>query len=113
MRSLVAAFLIPVLVALPLTQVLAQATQQEPQVTQTRESMVLLGAPVVDSNTVLLLVPASVGFSTVTDPLPVLEPSSTAIPKGGKIALIVVGALVVIGLGVIIWCHGPGPCNKG
>jgi hypothetical protein len=48
MRAAVAAFLIPMLVALPVTQVLAQATQQEPQVTS--EPMGLLSTPVVDSN---------------------------------------------------------------
>jgi hypothetical protein len=97
MRGLVAAFLIPLLVALPVTQVLGQATQQEPQVTQTDKPTVLLSAPVVDSNTVLLLAPGSVEFSPATDSLPLLESTATAIPKGAKTTLIVLGVILAVG----------------
>ena len=112
MRSLVAAFLIPLFVALPVTQVLAQATQEEPQVTQTSEATVLLSTPVVDSNTVLLLAPGSVEFSPATDSLPLLDPTAAAISTGGKIALVVVGILVVLALiAFIVVCSGSGSDN--
>jgi hypothetical protein len=100
MRSLVAAFLIPQLVALPVTQVLGQATQQEPQVTQTDEPRVLLSAPVVDSNTVLLLASGSVEVLAVTDSLSVVERTPTAISNGGTV-LTVVAMLVIIGFLVL------------
>ena len=93
------------LAATPVTQVLAQTTQQESQVTQTSESMVHLSTPVVDSNTVLLLAPGSVEFSPAADSLPLLDPpTATAISTGGKIALVVVGILVVLGLALVIVC---------
>jgi hypothetical protein len=91
--------LIPQLLALPVTQVLAQA-QQEPQVTRTDESTVLLSAPVVDSNTVLLLAPASVEVLAVTDSLSVVERTPTAISNGGTV-LTVVAMLVIIGFLVL------------
>jgi hypothetical protein len=89
MRSLVAAFLIPLLVALPVTQVLPQA-QQDPQVTS--ESMGLLSTPVVDSNTVLLLAPGSVESSPATDSLPPL--SAAPLPTGARVGIIIVIVLV-------------------
>jgi hypothetical protein len=97
MRSLVAAFWIPLLVALPVTQVAAQA-QQERQVTS--ESMGLLSTPEVDSNTVLLLAPGSMEFSPATDSLPALSaaPRSTGAEVAIVIAVMVAVALIVIAL---------------
>jgi hypothetical protein len=101
MRSLVAAVLIPLLVALPVTQVLAQATQQEPQVTS--ESMGLLSTPVVDSSTVLLLAPGSMEFSPATDSLQVLEPpTSTGLSKTQKIALVAL-AIIAFAVAAIVY----------
>jgi hypothetical protein len=94
MRSLVAAFLIPLFVALPVTQVLAQA-QQEPQVTS--ESMGLLSTPVVDSNTVLLLAPGSMEFSPATDSLPALSAAQRS--TGEEVAIVVA---VILGVVLIV-----------
>jgi hypothetical protein len=93
MRSLFAAFLIPQLVALPVTQGFGQATQQEARVTQTGEPTVLLSAPVVDSNTVLLLAPGTVEVLPAADSLQVREPP-TPKSKTQKIVTVVVAAIV-------------------
>jgi hypothetical protein len=111
MRAIVAAFLAPFLIALPVTQVLAQATQQEPYVTQTSEPGVLLSGPVVDSNNVLLLAPASVEFLPATDSLPGLRsaPMSTAAEVGIVVAVVLVGIALV----ALVIHFGLYPCARG
>lgn len=114
MRSLVAAFLIPLLATLPVTQVLAQATQGDPQVPQTSDVMVLLRVPAVDSNTVVLLAPGNVTFLPATDSLQVLEPPTrTGISEGEKIALVAL-AIIAVAAAVIAVVRASGQeCCRG
>jgi hypothetical protein len=121
MRSLVAAFLIPQLVALPVTQVLAQA-QQEPQVTQTEDSRVtipaptsaartsqqprFLAVPTVEPNSpaALLLAAEPIDRTFPSDSLAVFRTARTS--RTAETALLVGVILVVAFLVLLAACDG-------
>ncbi len=115
MRSVVAAFLAPFLIATPLTQVLAQTGQQGPRVVQTENFRVTIPVPTrtfQTSERPLLLSwvpsvernsPAALLWAAGTiDSTAASEYAAPAgLSKGAKIGIII-GAVILIGIGLLL-----------
>ncbi len=122
MPGVVAALLIPLLFALPINHVLAQATQTQAQAEHPQYSVVaipgpadaaaqctqpcLLAVPTVEPNTpaALLLAAGRTDRAAPSDSLPLL--SSAALSGGAKAAVIVGVVLVAVFLVVLAVCGG-------
>ncbi len=115
MRRSISVILAAVLVTTPLKVVLAQADQQELQVTatdvpsvvppRTDQTPVRIGVPVVEPNSgaALLFAAAIRDMTTVNDSLPYVAPFRR-VSTAGKVVLIVVGLAVVSVLIGFILC---------
>ncbi len=118
MRSVVAAFLAPFLIATPLTQVLAQTGQQGPRVVQTdnfratipvptrtfqtsEQALLLSWVPSVERDSpAALLWAAAASDSTAASEYAAPARLST----GAKVVLVIVGVIVALGIVVLIAC---------
>ncbi len=117
MRSVVAAFLAPFLIATPLTQVLAQTGQQGPRIVQTdnfrvtipvptrtfqtsEQPLLLSWVPSVerDSPAALLWAAGAINNTAASEPL--LYAAPAGLSRGAKVGG-VIGALILI---VVIFC---------
>ncbi len=122
MRSVVAAFLAPFLIATPLTQVLAQTGQQGPRVVQTDNFRVTIPVPTrtfqtseqpllfswvpsVERNSPAALLWAA-GAIDSTAASEYAAPAGLS--KGAKIVLVVVTVIVLAGIALLIACSGVG-----
>jgi len=124
MRSVVAAFLAPFLIATPLTQVLAQTGQQEPRVVQTEDFRVTIPVPTrtfqnaerplllswvpsVERNSPAALLWAAGASDSTAASEPLLYAAPAGLSTGAKVG-IAIGAVIVIVLviGCIALCTG-------
>ncbi len=112
MRSVVAAFLAPFLVATPLTQVLAQTGQQGPRVVQTEDvrvtiptrtfqtserPLLLSWVPSVERNSPAALLWAAGAIDSTAASEPLLYAAPAGLSTGAKVGLYI-GAVIVVGL---------------
>ncbi len=112
MRSVVAAFLAPFLIATPLTQVLAQTGQQGPRVVQTEnfratipvpthtfqtseQALLFSWVPSVERNSPAALLWAAGAINSTAASEPLLYAAPAGLSKGAKIGIII-GAVIVI-----------------
>ncbi len=116
MRSVVAAFLAPFLVATPLTQVLAQTGHQGPRVVQTDNFRVTIPVPThtfqtserplllswvsVERNSPATLLWAAGAIDSTAASEPLLYAAPAGLSRGAKVGG-VIGALILI---VVIFC---------
>ncbi len=125
MRSIVAAFLAPFLIATPLTQVLAQTGQQGPRVVQTdnfrttipvptrtfqtsERPLLLSWVPSVerDSPAALLWAAGAINNTAASESLLYAAPAELS--KNAKVVLVVVTVIVLAGIALLIACSGVG-----
>ncbi len=114
MRSVVAAFLAPFLIATPLTQVLAQTGQQGPRVVQTdnfrasipvpthtfqtsERPLLLSWVPSVERNSPPALLWAAAASDSTAASEPLLYAAPAGLSTGAKVGLYI-GAVIVVGL---------------
>ncbi len=117
MRSVVAAFMVPFLIATPLTQVLAQTGQQGPRVVQTdnfratipvptrtfqtsERPLLLSWVPSVERNSPAALLWAAAAIDNTAASEPLLYAAPAGLSRGAKVGG-VIGALILI---VVIFC---------
>ncbi len=121
MRSVVAAFLAPFLIATPLTQVLAQTGQQGPRVVQTdnfrvtipthtfqtsERPLLLSWVPSVERNSPAALLWAAGAIDSTAASEPLLYAAPAGLSKGAKIGLYI-GAVIVV---LLIACAATPGC---
>ncbi len=113
MRSVVAAFLAPFLIATPLTQVLAQAGQQGPRVVQTdnfratmptrtfqtsERPLLLSWVPSVERNSPAALLWAAAAIDSTAASEPLLYAAPAELSENEKILIIIGAALLILGI---------------
>ncbi len=118
MRSVVAAFLAPFLIATPLTQVLAQTGQQGPRVVQTEDFRVTIPVPTRTFQTserplLLSWVPsvernspaALLWAAAASDSTAASEYAAPArLSTGAKVGIVIGALVLILVIGVIIVC---------
>ncbi len=123
MRSVVAAFLAPFLIATPLTPVLAQTGQQGPRVVQTdnfratipvptrtfqisERPLLLSGVPSVERNSPAALLWAAGAIDSTAASESLLYAAPAGLSKGAKVGLYIGAVIVVLGIAFLIACVG-------
>ncbi len=123
MRSVVAAFLAPFLIATPLTQVLAQTGQQGPRVVQTdnfrvtipvptrtfqtsERPLLLSWVPSVERNSPAALLWAAAAIDSTAASEPLLYAAPAGLSTGGKVAIVIVAVIVIALIACATYCTG-------
>ncbi len=123
MRSVVAAFLAPFLIATPLTQVLAQTGQQGPRVVQTdnfratipvstrtfqtsEQPLSSSWVPSVERNSPAALLWAAGAINNTAASEPLLYAAPEGLSTGATVAIVIVVAIVILVLVAAIKCSG-------
>ncbi len=121
MRSVVAAFLAPFLIATPLTQVLAQTGQQGPRVVQTEDfrvtipvatrtfqtgeqPLLLSWVPSVERNSPAALLWAAGASDSTAASEPLLYAAPAGLSTGAKVGIVIGALVLILVIGVIIVC---------